>query len=142
MKKARNHDTVKVHYTVKDSGDQVFESSKGSSPLKFEIGSRSVLARLEDEVIGMQIGDKKKFTVPPEEGYGIRQEDLIGTVKKSNLPDDITPVVGQRLQVELPNGETMPVTVADIEDEVVTLDGNHPLAGHTLKLEVEMMDIE
>lgn len=90
----------------------------------------------------MHVGDKKSFMVPPEEGYGIRQKDLIGTVKKSNLPDDITPVVGQRLQVELPNGETMPVTVADIEDEVVTLDGNHPLAGHTLKLEVEMMDIE
>jgi FKBP-type peptidyl-prolyl cis-trans isomerase 2 len=142
MKKAGDHDTVKIHYTLRGGDDRVFETSRGNSPLKFEIGSRSVMARLENEVLGMQIGDKKSFMVPPEEGYGIRQKDLIGTVKKSSFPENITPTVGQRLQIELPNGKTMPVTVTDIEDEVVTLDGNHPLAGHTLKLEVEMMDIE
>lgn len=142
MEKARNHSTVKIHYSVKYNDDQVFETSRGGSPLQFEIGSRSVLARLENEVLGMQVGDKKTFTVPPEEGYGKRQTDLIGTVKKSSFPDHITPNVGQQLKIELPNGESMPVTVTDIKDEVVTLDGNHPLAGHTLELEVEMMEIK
>lgn len=142
MKKARETDTVKIHYTVKYADDQVFESSRDGSPLKFEIGSKSVLPRLEKEVIGMQVGDKKTFTVPPEEGYGKKQIDLIGTVKKSSLPDHITPNVGQHLKIELPSGESMPVTVTAIEDEIVTLDGNHPLAGHTVELEVEMMEIK
>jgi len=67
MTKAHEGDTVKVHYTVKDGDDQIFETSKGGTPLKFEIGSRSVKSRVEKEVQGMQIGDKKSFSVPPEE---------------------------------------------------------------------------
>lgn len=142
MKKASKSDTVKVHYTVKGGDDQIFETSKESSPLKFEIGSGSVLSRLNEEVKGMEVGDKKTFTVPPEEGYGVRQNDLIGTVKKSSFPEHITPAVGQQLQIQLPNGGNMDVTVTDIEGEVVTLDGNHPLAGQTLQFEVEMVDIQ
>jgi peptidylprolyl isomerase len=142
MKMANDRDTVKIHYTLKYDEDQVFESSRDGSPLQFEIGSRSVLHRLEKEVIGMQVGDKKTFSVPPEEGYGKRQTDLIGTVKKSNFPDHITPIVGQQLKIDLPSGESMPVTVTDIDDEMVTLDGNHPLAGHTVEMEVEMMEIK
>ncbi|MGD8613609.1 MAG: peptidylprolyl isomerase [Desulfobacterales bacterium] len=142
MKKAGETDTVKIHYSVKYDDDQVFETSRGGSPLQFEIGSGSVLPRLEKEVIGMNVGDKKAFTLSPEERYGKSQPDLIGTVKKSSFPDHITPIVGQQLKIELPNGESMPVTVTDIEDENVTLDGNHPLAGHTVELEVEMMEIK
>jgi len=63
-------------------------------------------------------------------------------VKKSNFPDHITPTVGQQVQIQLPNGRIMEVTIADIDGEMVILDGNHPLAGHTLKFEVEMVDIK
>jgi peptidylprolyl isomerase len=142
MKKADNGDTVKVHYTVKAGDNQVFETSRGSSSLKFEIGSRDVKSRLEKAVQGMQVGDKKTFSVPPEEGYGIRQKDLIGTVKKNNFPDHIAPAVGQQLQLELPSGGFIDVTVTDIDGDLVTLDGNHPLAGQTLQFEVEMVAIE
>jgi FKBP-type peptidyl-prolyl cis-trans isomerase 2 len=79
--------------------------------------------------------------VPPEEGFGQRKQELIGTVKKSSFPDHIAPTVGQQVQLQLPNGKNLNVSVADIEDEIVTLDGNHPLAGHTLKFDVEMIDI-
>jgi len=120
----------------------MFETSRGTSPLIFEIGSRSVLSRLDEEIQGMQVGDKKTFTVPPEEGYGKKQNDLIETVKKSSFPEHITPTVGQQLQLQLPNGGTIGVTVTDIHGEMVTLDGNHPLAGHTLEFEVEMVDIK
>jgi peptidylprolyl isomerase len=141
MKKANDGDNVKVHYTVKDSDNQLFETSRGSSPLKFEIGSGSVLSCLDKRVRGMQVGDKKTFTVPPEEGFGKRNEDLIGTVYKSSFPDYITPTVGKKVQVQLPKGGAIDFTVTDIEGERVTLDGNHFLAGHTLEFEVEMVDI-
>lgn len=142
MKKASNSDTVKVHYTVKSDDDQIFETSKGRSPLEFEIGSGSVMRRIDEAVLGMQVGDKKAFIVSPEEGYGQRRKDLIATVKKSNFPDHITPAIGQQVQIQLPNGGEVAVTVIDIEGEVVTLDGNHPFAGHTLEFEVEMVDIK
>jgi peptidylprolyl isomerase len=142
MKKASNGDMVKVHYTMKSSDNQMFETSRGSSPLIFEIGSRRVLSCLDEELQGMRVGDKKTFTVPPEEAYGKRQNDLIGTVKKSNFPEHITPTVGQQVQLKLPNGGSIGVTVTGIDGEMVTLDGNHLLAGHTLEFEVEMVDIK
>jgi peptidylprolyl isomerase len=89
----------------------------------------------------MQVGEKKTIIVPPEEGYGERQNDLIGTVQKSDFPDHVTPVIGQQKQVKLPDGESIDVIATDIEDEEVTFDGNHPLAGHTMEFEVEMVDI-
>ena len=141
MKEAGNSDRVKIHYTVKSEDDQIFETSRESSPLEFEVGSASVISCLDKEVLGMQVGDKKTFTVPPEEGYGHRQKDLIGTVNSSDLPDHISPTVGQMMQLKLPTGGTMAVTITDIDGEVVTLDGNHPLAGHTLEFEIEMVDI-
>jgi FKBP-type peptidyl-prolyl cis-trans isomerase 2 len=142
MKKASNGDKVTVHYTVKISDDQIYETSKGRAPLQFEIGSSSVMSRLNEELQGMQVGDKKTFRVPPEEGYGERQNDLVGTVQKSDFPHHVTPAIGQQMQVKLLDGGSIDVIVTDIEDEVVTLDGNHPLAGHTLEFEVEMMDIQ
>jgi FKBP-type peptidyl-prolyl cis-trans isomerase 2 len=63
-------------------------------------------------------------------------------VKKSSFPDHITPAIGQQVQIQLPNGGEVAVTVIDIEGEAVTLDGNHPFAGHTLEFEVEMVDIK
>jgi FKBP-type peptidyl-prolyl cis-trans isomerase 2 len=141
MAKAQIGNIVKVHYTVKDSDNQIFETSRGSSPLKFEIGSGSVMPRLDEELQGMQVGDKKTFTVPPEEGYGERQNDLIGTVKKSSFPDHITPTLGQEVQIQLAHGGAVGVTIIGIEGEQVTLDGNHPLAGHSLEFEIEMLDI-
>jgi peptidylprolyl isomerase len=141
MKKASNGDMVTVHYTAKISGGQIYETSRGNSPFKFEIGSSSIMPRLDEELQGMQVGEKKTIIVPPEEGYGERQNDLIGTVQKSDLPDHVTPVIGQQMQVKLPDGESIDVIVTDIEDEEVTLDGNHPLAEHTLEFEVEMVDI-
>jgi peptidylprolyl isomerase len=142
MKKASNGDTVTIHYTVKISDGQIYETSRGNSPFKFEIGSSSVMPRLDEELMGMLVGEKKTIIVPPEEGYGERQNDLIETVQKSDFPDHVTPAVGQQMQVKLPDGDSIDVIVTDIEDEVVTLDGNHPLAGHTLEFEVEMVDIK
>jgi len=142
METADTGNTVIVHYSVKDTDDQIFETSRGSSPFKFEIGSKSVMPRLDQEVRGMKVGDKKTFSVPPEEGYGMRQRDLIGTVKKSNLPQHMTPAIGQQVQLQLPDGGALDVTIANIEDGIVTLDGNHPLAGHTLEFEVEVVDIK
>jgi len=141
VKRAKNGDTVRIHYKVKTGDHKVFATSKDKQPAEFEIGSGSVPSILEKSVIGMKIGETKTITVPEEEVFGQRREDLITTVKKSAFPDDIEPVVGQRLQLRQPDGNLIDIDIIDIEDELVTIDANHPLAGHKLLFYIEMVGI-
>jgi len=141
MKKAKDGDKVRIHYTVKKEDNTVFATSRDKQPSEFEIGSGNVPSGLQKGVIGMEIGETKTITVSPEEAFGPRREDLIKTVKKSNFPDDIEPVVGKGLRLKQPDGELIDGNIIDIEDELVTIDTNHPLAGHKLTFNVEMVGI-
>jgi len=140
--KAKKGNAVKIHFTGKTEDNRIFDSSKNRQPLEFEIGSGTVLSGLENGVIGMEIGESKTISVSPEEGFGQKRKELVTVVKKSDFPNHITPSVGQRLQAKQPQGETMDLYVTQIEGDDVTIDANHPLAGHTLQFEVEMMEIK
>ena len=142
MSKAKKGDTVKIHYTIKTGDSTVFDTSQKGQPLKFEIGNKNVISGLEEGVIGMEIGETKTITIPPNEGFGRRRGALVDTIKRSDFPSHISPAVGQKIEVEQPNGRSLYVYVTRIKGEEVTIDANHPLAGLTLKFEVEMMDIE
>ncbi|MBI4311194.1 MAG: FKBP-type peptidyl-prolyl cis-trans isomerase [Chloroflexi bacterium] len=133
---AQNGDTVEVHYTgTLDSGEQ-FDSSAGSSPLSFKVGNHDVIKGFDDAVIGMKVGDKKKFRIPVEDAYGPRQDDLVFDVPSANAPPDLK--VGDL--VRLANGSS--ALVAAITTTHVTIDANHPLAGQALTFEIELMTIK
>jgi FKBP-type peptidyl-prolyl cis-trans isomerase 2 len=141
MSKATNGDGVKVHYTGQLISGDVFDTSKDRQPLEFEIGSGKVIPGFEKGVIDMEVGESKRITIEPEEAYGQRREELVVNVMKIDLPDHITPTVGRQLQMQQQDGSSVKVIIAEIDEDNVTIDANHPLAGHTLYFDVELVDI-
>jgi len=141
MSKAKDGDMVKVHYTGKLEDGTIFDSSKDGEPLELTIGAGNVIPGFEKGVIGMERGGSKTITVSPEEAYGPVQEGLIAKVKKENFPENITPVIGEQLQLRQRDGNTVNVTIREIEGDKVTLDANHPLSGKTLIFDIELVEI-
>jgi len=141
MSKAKDGDTVKVHYTGQLENGEVFDSSRQRDPLKFVIGSGNVIPGFENGIIDMEVGDTKLITISPEEGYGERREELVVKVMKDEFPDHISPAVGQQLQIKQGEGDVLNMNITALDEESVTLDANHPLAGHTLLFDVELMEI-
>jgi len=141
MATANEGDTVRVHYTGKLDDGTVFDTSKEGDPIEFTIGEGQVIPGFEEAVVGMEPGESISTTVPPEKGYGDRQNERIVTVERERFPDGIEPEVGQRLEVQQPDGSSIPVTVARVSDDDVTLDANHPLAGRDLTFELELVEL-
>lgn len=134
-------DTVKVHYTGKLEDGTVFDTSRSRHPLQFTIGKGQVIPGFELAVAGMNIGESKTATIPVDQAYGPRRDDMIVTVKRDQFPSDVNPNVGQRLELEQENSHSILVTVTDISDTNITLDANHPLAGKALTFELELVGI-
>lgn len=141
MTKAKNGDTVKVHYTGKLTDGEVFDSSTGADPLQFTIGQKQVIPGFEDALVDMEVGQKKTIEIPADNAYGQPNEDLKQKVQRSMLPDEIELEVGVQLTAQNQSGQPFTVTVAEFDDNSVTLDGNHPLAGKDLTFDLELVDI-
>jgi len=141
MTQAKRGDTVRIHYTGKLSDGTQFDSSAGKDPLEFSLGSGQVIPGFDDAVDGMNVGDSKTVTIPPEQAYGQKHEQLIQDVPKQALPEDITPEVGMQLQSKSPDGRVLHLVVTNVGDETITVDGNHPLAGEDLTFDIELVGI-
>ena len=142
MSKAKDGDTVKVHYTGKLEDGTTFDSSKDREPLELTIGAGNIIPGFQKGVIGMEKGGSKTITIPPEEAYGHVQDGLIAKVKKENFPEKITPVIGEQLQLRQQDGNVVNVIIKEIEEDMVTLDANHPLSGKTLIFDIELVEIQ
>ena len=142
MSKVKDGDTVKVHYTGKLEDGTVFDSSKEGEPLELTIGAGNVIEGFEKGVIGMERGGSKTVTIPPEEAYGSMNEELVAKVKKETFPGNITPVIGEQLQLKQQDGNIVNVTITQIRGDTVTLDANHPLSGKTLIFDIELVEIK
>jgi FKBP-type peptidyl-prolyl cis-trans isomerase 2 len=141
MSTAKTGDTVKVHYTGRLDDDTVFDTSRGKSPLQLTIGEGNLIKGFEKGLIGMEVGEKKNLVIPPEEAYGQNDEKLTTKVSRSHLPDSVQPAIGMQLQVKQKDGSIFMVWITGMDEETVTLDANHPLAGKTLNFDVELTDI-
>jgi peptidylprolyl isomerase len=141
MSQAKIGDTVKIHFTGKFEDETVIDSSEEQGPLEFTIGNGEVITGLEQGVVGMEVGDKKTLTILPEEGFGLKHDELLVEITKDEFPRHINPTVGLHLQIQQPDGQVFKVKVVDMTADTVTLDGNHPLAGSTLIFDVEMVEI-
>jgi peptidylprolyl isomerase len=141
MAQAKNGDTVKVHYSGKLDTGVVFDTSEGSDPLQFELGSGRFIQGFEEAVVGMSPGETKTVRIPPEKGYGLYREEKMFKISKKDLPEDIVPVEGMTLEVCASNGVMVPVQVTEIEGDTVTLDANHPLCEQTLNFEITLVEI-
>ncbi len=141
MAKAKEGDKVKVHYSGFLEDGTIFDSSLEREPLEFTIGQGMLIPGFENAVVGMDEGETKTVQISAEEAYGPRRDELVITINREQVPPDIDPVVGQELQVKTPNGMVADVVVTDVNEETITLDANHPLAGKDLIFEIKLLEI-
>lgn len=141
MAEASVGDTVRVSYEGRLDDGTVFDSSLEGDPLEFTLGTDEVIQGFEQAISGVESGQSKTVTLDPDEAYGDRDEDLVFTVEREQLPEDLDPDVGDRLQVRPQEGDAFEVHVADVGDDRVVLDANHPLAGRELTFEIELVEI-
>lgn len=141
MTEAKTGDKVKVHYTGKLADGTQFDSSVDREPLEFVVGAGEVIAGFEEAVVGMSAGETKTATINANEAYGHYDEDLVLEVGRDQFPPEITPEIGQQLQLHQDNGEVFGAVVTGFSDDLVTLDANHPLAGQILTFEIELLAI-
>jgi FKBP-type peptidyl-prolyl cis-trans isomerase 2 len=141
MTQAKAGDTVAIHYTGTLADGSQFDSSEGRDPLRFTLGSGQIIAGLDAAITGMSQGEKKSVTIAAAEAYGDHRPEAVQAVPRVQIPAEIPLEVGGGLQVQTPDGQTIPVTVTSVTDEEVTLDANHPLAGKDLTFAVELVEI-
>ncbi len=142
MQQVKSGDTVKVHYHGKLTDGTTFDSSEGREPLEFEVGSGSVIAGFDSGVTGMQVGEKKTVNIPVDEAYGPKQEDLYMEFPIDRFPEDMKPEAGMQLNMSNGSEQNFPVVIAEVHDDTVILDANHPLAGEDLTFDLELVEIK
>jgi peptidylprolyl isomerase len=142
MKQAKNGDTVKVHYTGRLDDGTIFDSSEGKDPLQFTIGEGQLLQAFEQGVTGLAEGDKKNLQLTAQQGYGLKQNKLIGKLPLEALPEGLTPEIGMRLQMKTPEDQVIILKIVEMSDNDITVDANHELAGEDLNFEIELVAIE
>jgi len=133
-------DTISVHYTGRFEDGNIFDSSQDRSPLKFTVGAGQLIKGFDDAVVGMTTGEKKKVTIAPDDGYGRRSEELVFDFPRTGVPEGMQLEIGMMLQLKDDHGNPVPARVAALNDQTVTMDCNHPLAGKTLEFDIQVIE--
>lgn len=141
MRQAKMGDAVVLYYTGTLEDGKKFEIPKGEAPLKITLGEGIMVPGFEAGIVGMKKGEKKTITVPPEKGYGYKSLDLIISLSKDKIPEDITPKVGMQLRLKSKGNTDIVARITDITEESVKLDANPLLAGETIIFDIELLDI-
>lgn len=137
MEIIKNGKVVSISYTLTNDKNEVLDQSQPNQPLEYLHGSYNIIPGLEKELEGLAVGDAKKVTVAPAEGYGELNNELIFDAQRQNFPPDAPLEVGMQFQAQ---GEAGPmvIRIVNIDGDKVTVDGNHPLAGETLHFDVKV----
>lgn len=142
MTQVKTGDTVHIHYTGTLSDGTTFDSSAGRDPLAFQVGAGQIIPGLDSAIPGMAVGDKKTVNVPCDQAYGPVNPAMRQDIPRADIPAHIPVDVGTRLEMQTQSGQPVPVTVVASDENVVTLDANHPLAGKDLTFEIELVAIK
>ncbi|MDN3723946.1 peptidylprolyl isomerase [Aequorivita sp. SDUM287046] len=142
MSQVTGNETVKIHYTGKLNNGQVFDSSVKREPLEVKLGEGRLIPGFEKGLVNMQVNEKKTITIPKEEAYGEVQKALFQKIPSENLPPEIKPEIGMGLVSKNPDGSERQLRVADVKEDFIIVDANHPLAGQDLTFELELLDIK
>lgn len=168
MAQAKTGDKVSVHYTGTLEDGSVFDSSEGSAeqsdpscgcssrkdsddgcgcdnhgtgPMEFVIGAGQLIPKFEEAVIGLEPGQSITVSIPADDAYGQRAEEMVAVIERSEIPAEINPEPGHQMEVILEDGSPFPVLVTEVTDTTITLDGNHPLAGRDLTFSIRLVEI-
>jgi len=140
MEEVENGIFVSVDYKGTLQNGDVFDTSSGQ-PLEVQIGAGKVIKGFEEALLGMSLNEKKSFTIEPEDAYGQRDESLKRVFARAEVPPEIDLQVGQIVGVRSQEGQQIPASIIQVDDENVTADMNHPLAGEVLHFEIEVKGI-
>ncbi|HTA66038.1 MAG TPA: peptidylprolyl isomerase [Xanthomonadaceae bacterium] len=138
--KIDNNAVVRFHYTVAAEGQGEVEDSRIGDPIAVLIGHRNIIPGLEAALIGHEVGDRFEVTVSPEQAYGMRHEGAAQRLSKKLFPKGAPLLPGEKVMLKTEHGPRM-VTVKKVGMTVVDVDLNHPLAGMTLKFDIEIIDV-
>jgi len=136
--KIQKNSVVSFHYALTDDEGKNLDSSSGGDPLDYLHGAGNIIPGLEKALEGKSAGDSLKVPVVAAEGYGEVQQELIQEVPKTAFQGVDAIEVGMQFEAQTSQGGTVPVTVTAVTDEMVTVDGNHPLAGVNLHFDVSI----
>ncbi|MGZ8216082.1 FKBP-type peptidyl-prolyl cis-trans isomerase [Methylomagnum sp.] len=131
---------VQIHYTLTNDEGETLDSSRDQEPLAYLHGFGNIIPGLENALAGRVVGDKFQVTIPPEEAYGLRDDDMVQAAPKSAFQGVPEVLPGMQFHAESPEGIQL-VTVIDVDGDNVILDGNHPMAGMTLNFDVEVTEV-
>lgn len=140
-KHVRFGDVVRIHFNCFLEDGSLLETSYGGEPLIFKVGQGEVILGLEEAVIGMKLFQVKRINISADKAYGPIEKDLIVNINRKKLPKNIKLRVNQSLEIPVENLSGLTVKVKEITSNSIVLDGNHPLAGENLTLELELLEI-
>lgn len=139
--KVKKNSLVCIHYRMCVQGGEEIDSSVEGQPLEFICGRGDVVPGLERELIGMLAGQKKSFTIAPEDAYGIHDPGLVRDLPRAGFPSDRKLEEGQCFSYRSKQGAELRYRVVEVGDDTIVADFNHPLAGKTLKCDVEIVQV-
>lgn len=131
---------VVINYTLTDEQGNIIDQSQDGS-FAYLHGAHNIIPGLENALAGKQENDKLQVTINPEDAYGTRDDNQIQAVPRDMFPTDVEIAVGMQFHAETPDGMPVTVSVVEVAEEHVTVDGNHPLAGQTLNFDVEVVNV-
>lgn len=141
MNKAKTGDRIKVHYIgIKEDGSE-FDNTYEKEPLEIILGGGMSIRGFEMGIVGMVVGEIREFEITRELGFGARKDEYIEKVNKNDMPSNIKLEIGTLLQVPHIDGSSILAKIIEVDDECVTLDLNHPLAGEKITFKVELLEI-
>ncbi|MGB6681001.1 MAG: FKBP-type peptidyl-prolyl cis-trans isomerase [Candidatus Bathyarchaeia archaeon] len=135
-------DTVKFHFTAKLENGKIVESTRRKKPVKTKIGSQDLLPGLEKGIIGLEKGNKKKVKVPPNKGFGKKDKKLIQKVDKEIFKKGAKLRKNATVEIQFEDGIKRRALVQDVKKDYIVVDLNHPLAGHTITFDIEIVDVK
>jgi FKBP-type peptidyl-prolyl cis-trans isomerase SlpA len=145
MKYIEDKDTVSIIYTGKIDNGEVFTTIDEQNPLVITLGKSDAPPTLEQALLGMAVGDKKRVRLPPEEGFGVRRKELLHTVNRKTFSKNMIPAPGMILSLNIEKDgieHKIPATIIEVNDDTVVVDYNHPLSGHHLTYDLTVTAID
>jgi peptidylprolyl isomerase len=141
LEKVENGTYISVEYTGTLGNGEVFDSSQGRQPLEVLMGAGQMIKGFEAQLMGMALNEKKVFTLSPEDAYGPKHAEMIQSIPRSEVPPEMDVTVGMIVGFITPEGNQVPARVIQVDDEQMTMDLNHPLAGESLTFDIEVVGI-
>ncbi len=137
-----NGDTVTIDYVLKRSDGEIVGDTGQAGPQDIQLGSGQIFPQIEQALTGMEVGEEQSVSIPCENAFGPRREELVIDIPRANLPPEPAPQPGMQLNAQSSDGQPITLFVVEVGEEAVKADGNHPLAGEDVTFDLTLREIK